>query len=155
MKTLDDAETGIFHAINKTSIDLFAYFDGLLAEKKFDINTYEWLLLTHILKQPGKSQKWYGDNILRDKTFVMRLVDSLEKKQLLGRKPDGKDRRRNLLYGTKAGERLIRRTLPYIREDYRFLFSDIDEKRLSITISVLQNLMAKIAKKSKDDAVQG
>jgi DNA-binding MarR family transcriptional regulator len=99
------------------------------------------------MKAPGKSQKWYGDNLLRDKVFVMRLIDNLEKKRLLERKPDINDRRKNLIYITKEGNKLIKKTLPFIRDEYNSLFSEIDKESINITISVLENLIEKISLK--------
>jgi DNA-binding MarR family transcriptional regulator len=150
MKNINDTETSIFHYINKASIDLFAFFDSLLSSEEFNINTYEWLLLSHIIKVPGKSQKWYGDNILKDKIFVMRLIDNLEKKKLIKRKIDVKDRRQKLLFFTKDGEKIIKKTFSLIKNEYDSLFSEIDEKHINITISVLKNLIEKIDLRSKN-----
>jgi DNA-binding MarR family transcriptional regulator len=148
MKKIEDTETGIFHYINKASVDLFAYFDNLLSEKQFNINSYEWILLSHIINVPGKSQKWYGENLLKDKVFVMRLIDNLEKKKFLERKPDISDRRKNLIYITKKGDKLIKKSLPLIREEYNSLFSEIEKEHINITISVLESLIKKIAAKA-------
>lgn len=43
----------------------------------------------------------------KDKSAIVRMVDQLEKKELLRRVVDQNDRRKNLLLVTKRGERLI------------------------------------------------
>lgn len=43
----------------------------------------------------------------KDKSAIVRMVDQLEKKELLRRVVDQNDRRKNLLLVTKKGERLI------------------------------------------------
>lgn len=43
----------------------------------------------------------------KDKSAIVRMVDQLEKKELLRRVVDKNDRRKNLLLVTKKGERLI------------------------------------------------
>ena len=43
----------------------------------------------------------------KDKSAVLRMVDQLEKKDLLRRVVDQNDRRKNLLFVTKKGERFI------------------------------------------------
>lgn len=43
----------------------------------------------------------------KDKSAVLRMVDQLEKKDLLRRVVDKNDRRKNLLFITKKGERFI------------------------------------------------
>lgn len=148
MTNMNVLDTGILHYINKASLDLMAYFDSRLSDLGFNINTYEWILLTHIIREPGKSQKWYGDNLLKDKTYVMRLIDDLEKKNLLQRMPDKKDRRQNLLYASKDGEKLIKKTLPVLEQEFLSLFSDISKKNMDATVTVLKGLIEKLELKN-------
>lgn len=48
-----------------------------------------------------------ADKMVKDKSSVVRMVDQLEKKELLRRVVDQNDRRKNLLFITKKGERII------------------------------------------------
>lgn len=48
-----------------------------------------------------------AEKIGKDKSSVMRTIDQLEKKELLRRVVDQTDRRKNLLFVTKKGERYI------------------------------------------------
>ena len=130
-------------------MDMFYYFNRLLFQNGFNINTQEWILLSHIIEHPGKNQKWFGDNILKDKTTTMRLVDTLEKKQLIERAADKTDRRHNLLYATEEGKSLIEKTIPFIAEAYQSIFSDIKTERINAAMDVLKEIIDRISLHAK------
>ena len=48
-----------------------------------------------------------AEKMRKDKSAIVRMVDQLEKKELLRRVVDQNDRRKNLLFVTKKGERYI------------------------------------------------
>lgn len=144
MNNLSDIDKSIFHYINKASIDLLCYFDQLLIDGGFDINSYEWILLSHILEHPGKNQNWYANHLLKDKTTTMRLVDHLENKNLITRVPDSEDRRQNLLFVTPYGNNLVIKTIPFINQAFQTIFTDIDPQHIEITVTVLQKMITKL-----------
>ena len=144
MQRLEDADKSLFHYINKASFDLNNYFNRLLNQSSFNINAQEWILLSHVIEHPGKNQKWFGENILKDKTTTMRMIDSLEKKGLIKRIAAGSDRRQNLLYATSDGEQLINMTIPFIAEAYKSIFSGIENEQLTMMASLLEEIINKI-----------
>ena len=149
MQRLENFDSSLFHYINKVSVNVFEHLGRLLSKNNLSIGAQEWTLLSHVIEHPGKSQKWYGENILKDKTTTMRLVDALEKKRLVERKADGTDRRHNLLYATADGKRLIAGTLPLIGDTFRWVFAGIEKKHLATTISVLRKVIDNIASHTK------
>jgi DNA-binding MarR family transcriptional regulator len=144
MQRLEDVDKSLFHYINKASVDLNNYFNRLLNQNISNINTQEWILLSHVIEHPGKNQKWFGENILKDKTTTMRMIDSLEKKGLIKRIADGSDRRQNLLYATRDGEKLINKTIPFIKEAFKSIFSGIENEQLIMMTSLLEEVINKI-----------
>lgn len=54
-------------------------------------------------------QKNMAETMGKDKSAVLRLIDSLEKKELVKRVIDTNDRRKNYLIVTKEGEKLLER----------------------------------------------
>jgi DNA-binding MarR family transcriptional regulator len=145
MQRLEDIDKSLFRFINEASNNLLDYFNLLLIQNGFNMNTQEWILLSHIIEHPGKNQKWYGDNILKDKTTTMRLVDTLEKKRLIERVADGTDRRHNLLYSTEEGKHLIEQTIPFINDAFQSIFSDIETDQLIATMNVLKEVIGRLS----------
>lgn len=65
--------------------------------------------LLHTISQEHEEVilKDVAEKMGKDKSAIVRMVDQLEKKELLRRVVDQNDRRKNLLFVTKKGERYI------------------------------------------------
>lgn len=59
------------------------------------------------LKEEDVIQKDMAEMMGKDKSAILRLIDSLEEKELVRRVADLKDRRKNYLMVTKLGQRVI------------------------------------------------
>src|SRR5215216_5113397 len=78
-------------------------------QKKFNtagvnLTIEQWSVLYHLWKQDGMSQQELCSATFRDKPSITRLVDNLEKLELVRRVPDGRDRRINKVFLTKNAE---------------------------------------------------
>src|SRR5712671_6057480 len=80
-------------------------------QKKFNsaglpITIEQWSVLYHLWKQDGISQQELCNATFRDKPSITRLVDNLEKLQLVKRVASEHDRRITRIYLTKQGQKL-------------------------------------------------
>ena len=79
------------------------------AEIKLMITREQFKLLNAISQNKEEViQKDMADLIGKDKSTILRLIDSLETKELVRRVADTKDRRKNYLMVTKKGVELIK-----------------------------------------------
>ena len=67
-------------------------------QQGIDITIEQWSVLYHLWKQDGLSQQELCSATFRDKPSITRLVDNLEKQQLVKRVASLEDRRINLIY---------------------------------------------------------
>src|ERR1700733_12394708 len=72
-------------------------------QKKFaaaglKITIEQWSVLYHLWKEDGKSQQELCVATFRDKPSITRLVDNLEKQQLVKRVPAESDRRNDMMH---------------------------------------------------------
>ena len=127
----------MFHAIRKCIKNQ--------AEIKLKITREQFKLLKAISQNKEEVvQKDMVNLIGKDKSTILRLIDSLETKELVRRVADTKDRRRNYLMVTKKGEELIRQ--------YEDIFSALfDELQKGLTKSELTTFY-KVAAHIKDRA---
>ena len=65
------------------------------------------LLHSISMKEEDVIQKDMAEIMGKDQSVILRLIDSLEKKELVRRVSDKNDRRKNFLMVTKKGERVI------------------------------------------------
>ncbi|HRG94130.1 MAG TPA: MarR family transcriptional regulator, partial [Chitinophagaceae bacterium] len=80
-------------------------------QKKFNaaglnLTIEQWSVLYHLWKQEGISQQELCNATFRDKPSITRLVDNLEKLNLVKRVASEFDRRINLIYLTKQAHKL-------------------------------------------------
>src|SRR4029079_981978 len=80
-------------------------------QKKFNsanlnLTIEQWSVLYHLWKQDGISQQELCNASYRDKPSITRLVDNLEKLQLVKRVSSESDRRMNLIYLTGRAQKL-------------------------------------------------
>ena len=80
--------------------------------------TSEQVGLLHALSQQPEEviQKDMADVMGKDKSAILRLVDSLEEKELVRRVADKNDRRKNYLMVTKKGERVLEHYMKMVCE---------------------------------------
>jgi MarR family transcriptional regulator for hemolysin len=81
-----------------------------LNDEEIKISIEQFGLLQAIsLKEEDVIQKDMAEIMGKDKSAILRLIDSLEEKDLIRRVVDNKDRRKNYLMVTKIGYRVIKR----------------------------------------------
>lgn len=94
-------------------------------KKRFDEQEYEEIKISieqfgllHAISTQKEEviQKDMAEFMGKDKSAVLRLIDSLEEKELVRRITDIKDRRKNYLLVTEAGEWLIKHYIRIVDE---------------------------------------
>ena len=88
-----------------------------------------------------ESQQQAARHLGVDRTTMVALLDALEDKQLVARRPDRHDRRRNVVELTDTGRRVLRRATRASDEAEQQLLSDLDEA----DAAQLRELLGRIA----------
>ena len=103
--------------------DLYSFITGMAStaigrrlQKNFrqegvEITIEQWSVLYHLWKKNGMSQQELCNATFRDKPSITRLLDNLEKQQLVRRVPSPTDRRLNLIQLTEAAKQLQEKTM--------------------------------------------
>jgi DNA-binding MarR family transcriptional regulator len=112
-------------------------------QKKFNaaglnITIEQWSVLYHLWKQEGISQQELCNATFRDKPSITRLVDNLEKSNLVKRVASENDRRINLIYLTKQGQKLQEETMAMADETLNEALITVPTDRVDVCKEVLQ-----------------
>jgi DNA-binding MarR family transcriptional regulator len=112
-------------------------------QKKFNvaglhITIEQWSVLYHLWKQEGISQQELCNATFRDKPSITRLVDNLEKLNLVKRVASENDRRINLIYLTKQSQRLQEETMRIADETLNEALQTVPPERIEVCKEVLQ-----------------
>ena len=112
-------------------------------QKKFNaaglgLTIEQWSVLYHLWKEDGKSQQELCNATFRDKPSITRLVDNLEKLQLVKRVPSGDDRRINLIYLSKQAQKLQEETMALAENTLNEALEGVPADKIEVCKEVLQ-----------------
>lgn len=114
-------------------------------QKKFNSSSVnltieQWSVLYHLWKQDGMSQQELCNATFRDKPSITRLVDNLEKLNLVKRVSHDKDRRINKIFITKAAQKLQEETMQLAEETLNEALSGVPAEQVELCKEVLQKV---------------
>ncbi|ALS24639.1 MULTISPECIES: MarR family winged helix-turn-helix transcriptional regulator [Paenibacillus] len=78
----------------------------------YDITTEQWTVLNRLSERDGITQKDLAHRAEKDQTNITRILDQLERKGLVERRPNAVDRRSFLTFITDKGRSLNQVLLP-------------------------------------------
>ena len=124
-------------------------------QANLDITIEQWSVLYHLWKQDGLSQQQLCEATFRDKPSITRLVDNLEKLQLVKRVASKDDRRINMIYLTREAEQLHDQTMELANQTLNEALEGVTNGQIEIAKEVLQkvydNLSAPISASENGD----
>lgn len=112
-------------------------------QKKFNsaalnLTIEQWSVLYHLWKQDGISQQELCNATFRDKPSITRLVDNLEKLDLVKRIASKEDRRINMIFLTPRAQQLQDQSMGLAAETLNEALKTVPEEQVEICKSVLQ-----------------
>jgi DNA-binding MarR family transcriptional regulator len=112
-------------------------------QKKFNsaglnLTIEQWSVLYHLWKQDGISQQELCNATFRDKPSITRLVDNLERLQLVKRVAADSDRRINLIFLTKQAQKLQEDRMALAEETLNEALEMVPADKIEVCKEVLQ-----------------
>jgi DNA-binding MarR family transcriptional regulator len=123
-------------------------------QKKFNVaglnlTIEQWSVLYQLWKHDGTSQQELCNMTFRDKPSITRLVDNLEKLQLVKRVPSESDRRINLVFLTKHGIKLEEQTMLLAEQTLNEALTDIPAENINLCKEILQQVYENLSENLK------
>jgi DNA-binding MarR family transcriptional regulator len=114
-------------------------------QKKFNsaglnLTIEQWSVLYHLWKEDGISQQELCNATFRDKPSITRLVDNLEKLQLVKRVASENDRRINKIHLTKQAVKLQEQTMILAEETLNDALEGVPPNQINLCKEVLQKV---------------
>jgi DNA-binding MarR family transcriptional regulator len=106
-----------------------------------DMPVPQWAVLTIIDNNPGIDQSRLADVVSIDKTNTGRLVDQLEAKGLVERRPNDSDRRAWMLRCTPLGHKVRKRLRPRALATQERLLSCLQPAQREIFIDLMSHVV--------------
>ena len=105
-----------------------------------EISLDQWLVLGPVWKNDGISQKDIAEYCGKDKTSVTKIIDTLEKKNLVVRVTDQLDHRVKRVVLSQKGRELFLSALPVMAQTRDELRSGISDKEIEALKSILNKI---------------
>jgi DNA-binding MarR family transcriptional regulator len=109
-------------------------------QANLEITIEQWSVLYHLWKEDGLSQQELCNRSFRDKPSITRLVDNLEKLQLVKRVASTDDRRINLIYLTDSGQQLQDETMNMANQTLNEALEGVSKADVEMCKEVLQKV---------------
>ena len=105
-----------------------------------EISLDQWLVLGPVWKNDGISQKDIAEYCGKDKTSVTKIIDTLEKKNLVVRVTDQLDHRVKRVVLSQKGRELFLSALPVMAQTRDELRSGISDKEIEALKTILNKI---------------
>ena len=105
-----------------------------------NVTCEQWAVLINLWHKNGQNQTELAGITCKDKTSITRLIDGMEKRNLVVRIPDKKDGRQKLIYLTNKGKELQQRLLHLVKKTLQEAREGINETDLKTCKDVLRQV---------------
>ena len=100
-KVIDDS---IAYLVGRTSRSIIKRLTKKFSDAGFDVSYEQWSILVHLYRKDGQTQQELSNIAVKDKAAITRLLNVLEKKNIVLRIPDRNDKRSKLVYLTNKAK---------------------------------------------------
>ena len=115
-----------------------------LVHSGYDVTVEQWMILLLLWVQDGVSQQYIADYIGKDKGTISPQIDGLERRGLVSRRADKKDRRQKRVYLTDQGRNIQDELIPIGIDNMTEAQAGIDPQALATCKQVLRDLCANL-----------
>lgn len=123
---------------------LDSHFNERISARKLNLTRVQYIALKIISSEEVTSQNNLAFLTSRDKTSLVRLLNTLEKKGYITRKTCKEDKRVKLLSITDAGRDELKKVTPIMKDIEEYLTDGIETEELETTIHVLNQVFEKV-----------
>jgi MarR family transcriptional regulator for hemolysin len=106
----------------------------------YGLSSGQWKVIIALSIQNDISQRDLAERIFVDSTTLVPIIDSMEKKGLVKRRTDPKDRRNNKIFLTAKSESLVDPIIESILRLRKMVYKNISEKDLEFAKNILKKI---------------
>ena len=140
------SQDSLGYLVNKVSRTIRKHFNQKLMRKGYNVTGEQFDVLVHLWDRNGQHQQHIAETLLKDKSTMTRLIESVEKLKLVKRVTNKKDKRQKLVYLTKSGERIMKELTTVIKEISIMAQKGIAPANMAICKDVLRRIHTTLSK---------
>lgn len=128
---------------SQTNKKLMRYLNSKL--EQHDITLEQWNVLLKLSQNDKINQKHLSEKVDKDQPTLARILDILERKELVERKPNKEDKRAFTLHITCKGLSLKKEVVPFLESFFEIIISGISNEDLETYKYVLMKINSNIS----------
>ena len=140
--------------INLAACKLKRYTSAMLKQNKVGLTPEQFLLIDILWNQGPQSQQKLADTMQKDKNSITKLVDALEKKELLVRQKDKQDRRSNTIVLTARAQAMKSEAKEAGISMLDKMLTGISEEELKGFLNTLNTMLSNMSTQSEAQSVE-
>jgi MarR family transcriptional regulator, organic hydroperoxide resistance regulator len=113
----------------------------------YDITPEQFFVLARLREQQGLNQRQLGEITFKDRHNITRILNLLEKRGYIERRPDSGDKRIYRIYLTESGQEIQDKVMPVVTSHINHVLSDINDNNLTIMRRTLEKIAENIETK--------
>lgn len=132
--------------IEKTAKEMKLAFGRILSKNNLGITVDQWVVLNILKHEDGISQLELADKASKDAPTITRILDLLQKKELIERTSDPSDRRKFLIHLTGSGVSKVQEVLPIARKFREVAYEGMSIEDLEQLRIIMKNIYSNLQK---------
>lgn len=129
----------------KYSIAVMRRLQRNLREAGLSITSEQWSIMYNLWVEEGLTQQELAIRTFRDKPSVTRLINNLERVNLVIRVNDKNDRRSNLIYLTKTGRKMKDEGMKQARNTIEQALEGLNDDQIAVSNTILHRVLFNLA----------
>lgn len=109
-------DTSIGYLVGRTSRAIIKRLTQKFIDAGYDVSYEQWSILIHLYRNDGQTQQELSNIAVKDKAAITRLLNVLEKKNMVLRITDRNDKRSKLVYLTHKAKTLKNDLIALVEE---------------------------------------
>jgi DNA-binding MarR family transcriptional regulator len=115
----------------------------------FDLTPEQWGVLTRLREGEGMNQSHLGEKTFKDRHNITRILNLLEKRGCIERRPDDADRRVYRLFLTESGLALQKQLDVIVRDHRAAIFKGLNTDDMEELMRVFDQIFGNIEKRCR------
>lgn len=143
---LPEIEKSVMPWIGKTGKLMATLVMERFKQHRLNLTIEQWVTLKMLHQEDGRIQNDLAMITNRNKTSLTRLINTMEKNDLVIRKSHELDKRIKLIFLTAKGKSVFKKTFPIMERLIEEIHFGVKEKEVEMLISILKKIQTNISK---------
>lgn len=133
-------EDSIGYLIRRTSVANYFHFKKLFDNASSVVTPEQWSVLLSLWGEDGVSQSVLAERSQKERTSLIRVLNNMERNNLIVRVPDKTDKRNKLIYLTRFGKSIEKESYELAKRNQTKAVKGIPKEDLEVFKNVINKI---------------